>query len=62
MVEYKIIRLKDVMELTGLKRTSIYNRMSENTFPLSVSLGGRAVGWVLSEVTAWNLERINERK
>jgi len=48
-----ILRLDEVKRRTGLGRSSIYERMSRNTFPASVSLGVRAVGWHESDVTAW---------
>ena len=57
----KLIRLKEVMERTGLGRTSIYNFMTAGSFPKSVSLGARAVAWVESEVDDWIVERIKER-
>jgi prophage regulatory protein len=41
----KLIRLKEVMELTGLGRSSIYKFMEEGDFPQSTSLGDRAVAW-----------------
>lgn len=49
----KIMRLKDVMTCTGLGRSSIYKFMLDGSFPKSVSLGSRAVGWVESEVYGW---------
>lgn len=57
----RLIRLKEVMELTGLARATIYKYMKKEKFPKSVSLGDRAVGWVLEEVESWVLERITER-
>ena len=57
----RLIRLKEVMALTGLGRASIYNFMDENKFPKSVSLGGRAVAWVESEIEGWILAKIEER-
>tara|TARA_R110000868_G_scaffold370523_2_gene634010 strand:+ start:16578 stop:16781 length:204 start_codon:yes stop_codon:yes gene_type:complete len=57
----KIIRLKDVMESTGLARATVYKFMAMGTFPESVSLGDRCVGWVESEVQDWILERIAQR-
>jgi len=41
----KIYRLPDVMNLTGLSRSSIYLRISEQQFPKPIKLGRRAVGW-----------------
>jgi prophage regulatory protein len=55
----KIIKLKAVMDSTGLGRSTVYNY--KNQFPKPVSLGARAVAWVESEVQDWILERIEER-
>ena len=41
----QILRRPQVELETGLKRTSIYQRMKLGTFPKSISLGGRAVGF-----------------
>ena len=54
----RIIRLPQVKAATGLGRTSIYEGMSNNTFPKSISLGPNSVGWIESEVSAWIAERI----
>ncbi len=56
-----IIRLNDVKKITGLGRTSIYKFIAEGTFPKSVSLGDRAVGWISTEIDEWIAERIRER-
>jgi prophage regulatory protein len=57
----RIIRLKDVIDSTGLARSTIYKYIAEGTFPKPVSLGDRCVGWVESEVHDWILARIEER-
>ncbi|MEZ9494944.1 AlpA family transcriptional regulator [Vibrio splendidus] len=57
----RFLRLKEVMALTGLGRSSIYKFMDENTFPKTVSLGGRAVAWVESEIEDWMSERLSKR-
>lgn len=57
----KIIRLKDVIDTTGLSRSTIYKYIAEGSFPKPVSLGDRCVGWVESEVHDWVLARIEER-
>ncbi|MBW1245587.1 AlpA family transcriptional regulator [Pseudomonas tolaasii] len=57
----RIIRLKDVMNSTGLARSTIYKYIDEGTFPKSVSLGDRCVGWVEGEVQDWILARIEGR-
>ena len=57
----RIIRLKEVTYSTGLARSTIYKYIGEGTFPKSVSLGDRSVGWIDSEVQEWILARIEER-
>lgn len=57
----KIIRLKEVIDSTGLARSTIYKYIGEGTFPKPVSLGDRCVGWVNNEVHDWILARIEER-
>jgi len=50
---HTILRLPAVKARTGLSRSTIYLRVSEGTFPKPVGLGGRAVGWVESEIQRW---------
>ena len=57
----RFLRLKEVIELTGLSRSTIYKYIDEGLFPRSVPLGGRAVAWVDQEVQDWVLARIEER-
>lgn len=57
----RIIRLKEVLDSTGLARSTVYKYIAEGAFPKPVSLGDRAVGWVESEVHEWILARIEQR-
>lgn len=57
----RIMRLKEVMDLTGLARSTIYKYIDAETFPKPISLGGRSVGWVDEEVQEWILELIAKR-
>lgn len=53
-----ILRLPAVQKRTGLSRSSIYQRISEGNFPKSISLGGRAVGWIEEEINEWLNQQI----
>jgi len=53
MLPDTILRLSAVTAATGLSRASIYRRIRQGTFPAPVSLGGRAVGWLESEIGGW---------
>lgn len=57
----RLIRLKEVIDSTGLARSTIYKFISEGMFPKPVSLGERCVAWVEGEVHKWILSRIEER-
>nr|WP_321459441.1 AlpA family transcriptional regulator [uncultured Vibrio sp.] len=61
-MSHKIIRLPEVKQRTGLSRSTIYLRMSKGLFPKSISLGGRAVGWVEMDVDFWVSECIATSK
>jgi len=58
----RLIRLKEVMNLTALGRSTIYKKMKEGTFPKTVSLGDRAVAWIESEIEEWIEEIIAQRE
>ena len=53
-----ILRLPKVKTRTGLSRSTIYQRVADGQFPKPVSLGGRAVGWIETEIQEWLAERI----
>jgi len=55
-----ILRLPEVKARTGLSRSTIYLKISEDTFPSPISLGGkRAVGWIEEEIQSWIENQIN---
>lgn len=56
---HTILRLPAVKARTGLSRSTIYLRVAEGAFPGPVRLGGRAVGWLESEVQDWLQRRID---
>lgn len=49
----RLIRLPEVMERVGMKRSAIYQRMREGRFPRSRSLGSRCAVWMESEIEDW---------
>nr|DAZ10765.1 MAG TPA: putative transcriptional regulator [Caudoviricetes sp.] len=53
----RVIREAECRQLTGICRTTRYMMEKEGLFPARRKLGGRAVGWLLSEVAAWQLSR-----
>ncbi|MFG6559229.1 helix-turn-helix transcriptional regulator [Sulfitobacter sp. 1A15299] len=49
----KILRCRDVQEVTGLSRSTIYRMMGRDDFPRATKLGVRAIGWRQSVVDSW---------
>lgn len=56
-----ILRRDEVERVTGLPRSTIYDKMAKGEFPQSVKIGARAVGWLENEVAAWQRSRIAQR-
>lgn len=46
-------RLRDVMRITALSRSTIYRRIAEGRFPAPVHLGGRASAWQCASLQLW---------
>ncbi|MAC45540.1 MAG: hypothetical protein CMI12_01625 [Oceanospirillum sp.] len=55
----RVLRRKEVEQQTGLSRSTIYARMEQGTFPKSIPLGGRLVGWLESDVNDWIEQQIS---
>ena len=53
----EIVRITEVLELTGLRRTMLYDLIGKGRFPAQVNLGARAVGWYKREVLEWICSR-----
>lgn len=49
----KYLRIKQVCELTGLSRATVYAMEKKGDFPAKKALGPRAVAWLESEIAAW---------
>ena len=57
----KLIRIKEVMEITGMSRTSIYDMSHDGRFPKFVRLSQRSSAWIHEEVLLWVESKIAER-
>jgi prophage regulatory protein len=59
--EFNVLRRPEVENVTGLRRSSIYEEMAAGRFPLPIKIGRRAVGWIEGEIIAWKERRLAER-
>lgn len=58
----RILRLRDVLTYTGLSRSTVYRRMQEGSFPKSIQIGTRCMGWRQSAIDAWLTDPMNYRR
>ena len=49
----KLLRLRDVIKMTSLSRTTIYDYMAEGKFPKNIYLGPKISVWIEREIQEW---------
>jgi prophage regulatory protein len=49
----RIIRLKTVLNRTGLSRSTVYRKINEGTFPPQITISVHGRGWSEVEVNRW---------
>ena len=59
----KLVRIKSVVELTGLSKSYIYDLSNKGIFPKRIQLvpGGTSVAWVEHEIKVWIESRVQSR-
>ncbi|BDN91705.1 MULTISPECIES: AlpA family transcriptional regulator [Aeromonas] len=63
-VAARLIRIREVMNKTGLSKSGVYDLMNAGQFPKSIRLSdtGRTVAFIEAEVDSWIAARIAARK
>ncbi|MBU6444861.1 MAG: AlpA family phage regulatory protein [Alphaproteobacteria bacterium] len=49
----KILRMRTVLQRTGLSRSTIYRKMKHGTFPNKVRISEHCCGWRESAINRW---------
>jgi prophage regulatory protein len=49
----RFFRLKDVKAITGLSKSTIYERISAGSFPKQILIGPRTAAWLDSDIQDW---------
>jgi prophage regulatory protein len=57
----RILRIAEVVAVTGKAESSIYEDMAAGKFPRPVPIGPRAVGWLEDEIAEWQARQIAVR-
>ena len=58
----RLLRLPEVAERVGLRRTAIYERVATGRFPVPLHVTSRAVRWRESDIDAWIASRPSARE
>ncbi len=53
----RCVRIRQVCEMTGMSRASVYRKIAEGTFPKSFKIGARMSAWRVSTIEAWITDR-----
>ena len=49
----KFLRLREVQEIVGLARSTIYRRVGDGTFPAPKKAGPKAIRWESTAILEW---------
>ena len=49
----RIIRIKSVLAVTGLSRSTLYRKINKGTFPCQIKISDQCAGWHESAVLTW---------
>jgi prophage regulatory protein len=58
----RLLRLPQVCDITGVKRSMIYQMEAERRFPRRIKIGVRAVAWLEAEVREWVAQRVDNHR
>jgi prophage regulatory protein len=56
-----ILKKPSVLNMVGMSAPTLWRRVKDKSFPQPISLGGRSVGWLQSEVNEWIKTRVDLR-
>ena len=57
----RILRIENVLDRTGLSRSTLYRKIREGTFPEQIAISSRCSGWRESAVSEWMRSPMNYR-
>ncbi|WP_108651254.1 helix-turn-helix transcriptional regulator [Dongshaea marina] len=58
-MSYRFVRRPETLKMLGLSNTVLYGRINDGLVPPPVSLGGRSVAWVSTELDAVMAAMVN---
>jgi prophage regulatory protein len=58
----RIIRLRTVLDRTGLSRSTVYRKIAEGTFPSQVRISVHGAGWREFAINRWIADPVGYRE
>ena len=58
----RVLRMPEVLSMTGICKSSIYQQIANGAFPKQLNLGPRSVGWNSKEIEEWIQKKIDARE
>jgi prophage regulatory protein len=55
----KILRMRTVLERTGLSRSTLYRKMRDGTFPNQIRISEHCRGWRESAINRWMADPVS---
>lgn len=55
-----LIRVKEVVQMTGLSKSTLYRLQQHEEFPKSIRLGCRSVAWLRGDIESWISTKVNQ--
>ena len=55
----KILRMRTVLERTGLSRSTLYRKMHDGTFPQQIRISEHCCGWRESAINCWMADPVS---
>ena len=55
----KILRMRTVLERTGLSRSTVYRKMHDGTFPNQIRISEHCRGWRESAINCWMADPVS---
>ena len=59
-IRERFLRMREVVQRTGMSRGTIYNKIHAGTFPKQIPIGANLVVWLESDVQKWMQEQIDK--
>jgi prophage regulatory protein len=56
--EVRLLRFKQINEMTGLPKSSVYALIKKGEFPSPIPITPQTVGWISTEVSEWIASRV----